>query len=193
MLLQTKAGVVMPLQQTVGVVMPPHLALIGTRNVSWRSLPRLLMGTTLWLLQEGVVEAVVATTPRGREAHRPTARRSESLPNEVGALEGARDLWLDQGPLERYQLKILKTLGTAKISLRSGLALWRTVGAMLTTTGKSNASAVRLISAWTGVGTGSPLLSPRISLGDTVASLHVEIEGEVEIEVKSGLRAGLTS
>ena len=67
------------------------------------------------------------------------------------------------------------------------------VGAMLTTTGKSNASAVRLIFAWTGVGTGSPLLSPRISLGDTVASLHVEIEGEVEIEVKSGLRAGLAS
>ena len=64
---------------------------------------------------------------------------------------------------------------------------------MLIITGKSNASVVRLISTWTGVGTGSPLPSPPVSLGDTVASLLVELEGEVEIEVKSGLRAGLAS
>ena len=64
---------------------------------------------------------------------------------------------------------------------------------MLIITGKSNASVVRLISTWTGVGTGFPLLSPPVSLGDTVASLLVELEGEVEIEVKSGPRAGLAS
>ena len=58
------------------------------------------------------------------------------------------------------------------------------VGAMLTTTGKRNASAVRLIFAWTGVGTGSPLLSPQVSLTDM--SLLVEPEGEIEIEAKSG-------
>ena len=59
------------------------------------------MGTTLRLLQEEVAEAVVVPTSKGRGVHRPTALWSESLPNEVGALEGARDLWLNQGPLER--------------------------------------------------------------------------------------------
>ena len=87
-------------------------------------------------------------------------------------------------------MKIPQTLGTAGISLKPGLALSGSVEAMLTTTGRSNASGVRLISAWTGVGTGPPLLSLTVSLGD-VASLLAELEGEVEIEVKSGPRAGL--
>ena len=37
---------------------------------------------------------------------------------------------------------------------------------------------------------GPPLLSLTVSLGDA-ASLLAELEGEVEIEVKSGPRAGL--
>ena len=56
---------------------------------------------------------------------------------------------------------------------------------MLTTTGKGHALAARLISARTGVGTGSPLPSPQVSRKG--ADSLVEIEGEVEIEVKSGL------
>ena len=99
--LHTEAGAEMSLLLHVGVVMLPHLTLIGTRCVSWRGPLRMLMLTTLRLLQEEVAEAVVAPTPRGREVHRPTALWSESLPNEVGALEGARDPWLGQGPLER--------------------------------------------------------------------------------------------
>ena len=56
---------------------------------------------TAWiLLQEEVIqeavsevsEAVVVPTIKGRGAHRPTALGSKSLPNEVGALEGAKDL-----------------------------------------------------------------------------------------------------
>ena len=56
---------------------------------------------------------------------------------------------------------------------------------MLTTTGRGHASDVRPISVRTMVGTGSPLPSPQVSRKGA-ASL-VEIEGEVEIEVKSGL------
>ena len=82
-------------------------------------------------------------------------------------------------------MKILKTLGTAKIGLRYGHVHLITAGVMLITTGSRHASAARLISARTGVGTGSPLRSPQVSRKDA-ASL-VEIEGEVEIEVKSGL------
>jgi len=88
-------------------------------------------------------------------------------------------------------LKILKTPGTARISLRSGHVRLKIAGAMLITTGSRHALAARLISVRTGVGTGSPLPSPHVSLMGK-ASL-VEIEGEVEIEVKSGLRAGLPS
>ena len=58
-------------------------------------------------------------------------------------------------------------------------------GAMLTTTGNRHALAARLIFVRTGVGTGSPLLSPQVSRKG-VAPL-VELKGEVEIEVKSGL------
>ena len=58
-------------------------------------------------------------------------------------------------------------------------------GAMLTTTGSRHALPVRLISVRTGVGTGSPLLSPQVSL--TGVGPLVELEGEVELEVKSGL------
>ena len=58
-------------------------------------------------------------------------------------------------------------------------------GAMLTTTGSRHALPVRLIFVRTGVGTGSPLLSPQVSLMG-VGPL-VELEGEVELEVKSGL------
>ena len=58
------------------------------------------MGTAWIQLQEEVTqeevaevsEAVVVPTLKGREVHRPTALGSESLPNEVGALEGAKDL-----------------------------------------------------------------------------------------------------
>ena len=40
-----------------------------------------------------VCEAVVASTIKGREVHRPSALGSESLPNVVGAsAEGAKDL-----------------------------------------------------------------------------------------------------
>ena len=94
MLLHTGAGAELPLHPHVGVVMLPHLALIGTRSVNWSRPLRVQMRTTLRLLQEEVAEAVVAPTTNGREVHRPPARRSESLPNEVGALEGAttRDL-----------------------------------------------------------------------------------------------------
>ena len=88
-------------------------------------------------------------------------------------------------------MKILKTPGTARISLRSGHVRLKIAGAMLTTTGKGHALAARLIFVRTGVRTGSPLPSPQVSRKD-MASL-VEIEGEVEIEVKSGLRAGLPS
>ena len=49
--------------------------------------------------QEAVVEvsemceAVVASTIKGREVHRPSALGSESMPNVVGAsAEGAKDL-----------------------------------------------------------------------------------------------------
>ena len=56
---------------------------------------------------------------------------------------------------------------------------------MLITTGSRHALAARLISVRTGVGTGSPLQSPQVSLMG-VGPL-VELEGEVEIEVKSGL------
>merc|ERR1712030_238735 len=41
-------------------------------------------------------------------------------------------------------------------------------------------TVVRLISTWTGVGTGSLLPSPPVSLGDTVASLLVELEGHLK-------------
>ena len=58
-------------------------------------------------------------------------------------------------------------------------------GAMLTITGSRHALAARLISVRTGVGTGSPLQSPQVSLMG-VGPL-VELEGQVEIEVKSGL------
>ena len=88
-------------------------------------------------------------------------------------------------------MKILKTPGTARISLRSGHVRLKIAGAMLITTGNRHALAARLIFVRTGVGTGSPLPSPHVSLMGK-ASL-VEIEGEVEIEVKSGLRAGLSS
>ena len=61
------------------------------------------MGTAWIQLQEEVTqeevaevsevsEAVVASTIKGREVHRPTALGSESLPNVVGAPEGAKDL-----------------------------------------------------------------------------------------------------
>ena len=89
-------------------------------------------------------------------------------------------------------MKIPQTLGTAGISLKPGLALSGSVEAMLTTTGRSNASGVSLISAWTGVGTGPPLLSLTVSLGDA-ASLLEEVKGELEIEARSGLRAGLAT
>ena len=121
--LQLLAGVVMPLQLNVGVVMPPHLTRIGPRKWMRRRKLRLWlwMGTALGLVQEVVVEAVVVI--RGRGVCRPTARRSESLPNEVGAPGGVRVLRLDQEPLDRQQLKILKTPGTVRISQRSGHAL----------------------------------------------------------------------
>ena len=85
------------------------------------------MGTALGQLQEVVVEVevegVAAKLLRGRGARRPTARRSESLPNVVGAQGGVRVLWIDQEPLDRQQLKIPKIPGTVRISHRSGLAL----------------------------------------------------------------------
>ena len=58
-------------------------------------------------------------------------------------------------------------------------------GAMLITTGSRHALPARLISVRTGVGTGSPLPSPQVSLTDV--GLLVELEGEIEIEVKYGL------
>ena len=57
--------------------------------------------------------------------------------------------------------------------------------AMLIITGSGYALPVRLISVRTTVGTGSPLQSPQVSLMG-VGPL-VELEGEIEIEVKSGL------
>ena len=63
---------------------------------------------------------------------------------------------------------------------------------MLTTTGKGHALAARLISARTGVGTGPPLLSLTVSLGDA-ASLLEEVKGELKIRARSGLRAGLAT
>ena len=56
---------------------------------------------------------------------------------------------------------------------------------MLITSGSGHALPARPILFRTGEETGSPLPSPQVSPKD-VASL-VEIEGEVEIEVKSGL------
>ena len=64
---------------------------------------------------------------------------------------------------------------------------------MSTTIGKSNVLAARLIFIGPGrQGTGPPLLSPMVSLGDA-ATLLEEVKGELEIEVKFGLRAGLAT
>ena len=65
----------------------------------------LQMGTTRSLLQEAVVGfavVVVVVKPlRGIGVNRSPARMSKSLPSEVGALEGVKDPWLGQGPLDR--------------------------------------------------------------------------------------------
>ena len=87
-------------------------------------------------------------------------------------------------------MKILKTPGTARISLRSGHVRLKIAGAMLITTGNRHALAARLIFVRTGVGTGSPLQSPQVSLtgeAPTGVAPFVELEGEIELEVKSGL------
>ena len=71
----------------------------------WRMTLRLQMGTTRSLLQEAVVGfavVVVVVKPlRGIGVNRSPARMSESLPNEVGALEGVKVTRLGQGPLDR--------------------------------------------------------------------------------------------
>ena len=83
--------------------MLPHRVLIGTRIVFRGGPLRTQIGTAWNLLQEEVnpepvvavsemCEAVVASTIKGREVHCPSALGSESLPNVVGAPEGAKDL-----------------------------------------------------------------------------------------------------
>ena len=62
--------------------------------------------------------------------------------------------------------------------------------AMLITTGSGLALPVRPISVRTGVGTGSPLQSPQVSLtgeAPTGVAPFVELEGEIKPEVKYGL------
>ena len=59
------------------------------------------------------------------------------------------------------------------------------VRAMSIITTSGLALPVRPISCRTGVGTGSPLQSPQVSL--TVVAPFMELEGEIELEVKSGL------
>ena len=63
---------------------------------------------------------------------------------------------------------------------------------MSTTIGKSNVLAARLIFTCPGGGTGPPLLSPTVSLGDA-ASLLEEVKGKLKIRARSGLRAGLAT
>ena len=64
------------------------------------------------------------------------------------------------------------------------------VRAMSIITTSGLALPVRPISCRTGVGTGSPLQSPQVSLtgeAPTGVAPFVELEGEIELEVKSGL------
>ena len=62
---------------------------------------------------------------------------------------------------------------------------------MSTTIGKSNVLAARLIFIGPGrQGTGPPLLSPTVSLGDAATPLE-EVKGELKTKARSGPRAGL--
>ena len=64
---------------------------------------------------------------------------------------------------------------------------------MSTTIGKSNVLAARLIFIGPGrQGTGPPLLSPPVSLGDA-ATLLEEVKGELETKARSGPRTGLAT
>ena len=130
---------------------------------------------------EVVEVVVVASTRKERGALRLSALWSKSLPNVVGAqVGGARE--------PRHQgsgFNILKTLGTARIGPWFGSVRWKTVLVISTTTTSGPALPVRPISCRTRVEIGSPLKSPQVSL--TVVAPLVELEGEIEPEVKFGL------
>ena len=130
---------------------------------------------------EVVEVVVVASTRKERGALRLSALWSKSLPNVVGAQVGGAREPRQQGS----GFNILKTLGTARIGPWFGSVRWKTVLVISTTTTSGPALPVRPISWRTRVEIGSPLKSPQVSL--TVVAPLVELEGELEPEVKLGL------
>ena len=130
---------------------------------------------------EAVEVVVVASTTKDRGVLRLSALWSESLPNVVGAQVGGAREPRHQGSESSF----LKTLGTARIGPWFGSVRWKIVLVISITTTSGPALPVRPISWRTRVEIGSPLKSPQVSL--TVVAPLVELEGELEPEVKLGL------
>ena len=107
----------MPLQPKAAVVMP----LLLNVGVDWNELVETEEDTA------GVHGDNTLPTTGGRGGNSKRARSQSSNRTEErvsakrgGGVRGVKDLWIDQDPLDRLQLKIPQTPGTVRISLRSG-------------------------------------------------------------------------